>query len=65
MLHTCAVTLSLCRLKDLNAKAPEELKAFCECMDYYRWNPLLCCFVDLISHCVLTDNLLLDVQQRL
>lgn len=27
----------LCRLKDLNAKAPEELKAYCECMDYYRY----------------------------
>ena len=27
----------LYRLKDLNAKAPEELKAYCECMDYYRY----------------------------
>lgn len=26
----------LCRLKDLSEKAPEELKAYCECMDYYR-----------------------------
>ena len=25
-----------CRLKDLQAKAPEELKAYCSCLDYYR-----------------------------
>lgn len=32
----------LYRLKDLNAKAPEELKAYCECMDYYRYICLNC-----------------------
>lgn len=31
-----ACTIDL--LKDLNAKAPEELKAYCECMDYYSHN---------------------------
>ena len=30
------MTDHFCRLKDLNEKAPEELKAYCECMDYYR-----------------------------
>ena len=25
-----------CRLKDLNSKAPKELKAYAECLDYYR-----------------------------
>jgi len=24
------------RLKDLNSKAPKELKAYAECLDYYR-----------------------------
>ena len=27
----CVIT----QLKDLNAKCPNELKAYCECMDYY------------------------------
>lgn len=25
-----------CRLKDLNERCPAELKAYYECMDYYR-----------------------------
>jgi hypothetical protein len=29
------------RLKDLNERCPGELKAFYECMDYYRW--ATCC----------------------
>ena len=28
--------LMSCRLKDLNSKAPKELKAYAECLDYYR-----------------------------
>lgn len=27
---------SVCRLKDLKEKAPTELKAYYECLDYYR-----------------------------
>ncbi|KAL3135768.1 hypothetical protein ABBQ32_007331 [Trebouxia sp. C0010 RCD-2024] len=35
---SCTIDL----LKDLSEKAPEELKAYCECMDYYSHNFLKC-----------------------
>ena len=31
-----------CRLKEAQQRAPEEFKAFYECMDYYRYAPILC-----------------------
>lgn len=35
---SCAIDL----LKDLSQKAPQELTAFCECMDYYSHNFAKC-----------------------
>ena len=31
-----AALLRSCRLKDVNAKCPDQLKAYYECMDFYR-----------------------------
>jgi hypothetical protein len=36
MLPLTPPLLRSCRLKDVNAKCPDQLKSYYECMDFYR-----------------------------